>query len=158
MKNRIPLLPQVLIRRQRNQYPAYSTRHFCDPYFKRIDGDFKGADIYMCPVLTCLKIRIVLKQRLRGISDDITWKFLMRIPAKYGNFLFGGLLSAIMVTIVSGAVVLLNQGLTHDLPAQWLKSFATAWPIAFATVLVVAPRVRKLVARLIEPAKVGESV
>lgn len=81
----------------------------------------------------------------------------MRIPAKYSNLLFGGLLSVIMVTIISGAVVLVNQGLTYDLPLQWLKSFATAWPIAFATVLVVAPRVRRLVARLIEPVKVGKS-
>jgi hypothetical protein len=81
----------------------------------------------------------------------------MRIPAKYSNLLFGGLLSVIMVTIISGAVVLVNQGLTYDLPLQWLKSFATAWPIAFATVLVVAPRVRKLVARLIDPVKVGKS-
>ena len=40
----------------------------------------------------------------------------MRIPAKYSNLLFGGLLSTIMVTIISGAVVLVNQGLTPDLP------------------------------------------
>jgi hypothetical protein len=76
----------------------------------------------------------------------------VRIPAKYSNLLFGGLLSGIMVTIISGAVVLVNQGLTYDLPQQWLKSFATAWPIAFSTVLVVAPRVRRLVARLIDTA------
>ncbi len=76
----------------------------------------------------------------------------MKIPAKYSNLLFGALLSVIMVTIISGAVVLVNQGLTSAFPAQWFKGFATAWPIAFPTVLVVAPRVRKLVARLTEPA------
>lgn len=75
----------------------------------------------------------------------------MRIPAKYGNLLFGGLLSTIMVTIISGAVVLVNQGLTADMPRQWLKGFMTAWPIAFPSVLVVAPRVRKIVVRLTEP-------
>lgn len=74
----------------------------------------------------------------------------MRIPAKYDNLLFGGLLSLIMVTIISGTVVLVNQGLTPNLPQQWLKGFATAWPVAFPTVLVVAPRVRKLVAQLTE--------
>lgn len=76
----------------------------------------------------------------------------MRIPAKYSNLLFGGLLSSIMVTIISGAVVLVNHGLTAEFPRQWLMGFATAWPIAFPTVLIVAPRVRKLVARLTEPA------
>ncbi len=72
----------------------------------------------------------------------------MKIPAKYGSLLFGGLLSSIMVTIISGAVVAVNQGLTPDFPRQWLNGFATAWPVAFPTVLVVAPRVRGLVARL----------
>lgn len=75
----------------------------------------------------------------------------MKIPAKYGNLLFGCLLSIIMVAIISGAVVLVNQGLTADMPRLWLKGFVSAWPIAFPTVLVVAPRVRKLVARLTEP-------
>ena len=72
----------------------------------------------------------------------------MRFPEKYSNLLFGGLLSIIMVTIISGAVVLVNQGLTANFPLQWLKGFATAWPIAFPSVLVIAPRVRKLVTKL----------
>jgi len=72
----------------------------------------------------------------------------MRISAKYSNLMFGGLLSIIMVTIISGAVVLVNQGLTPELPKQWLKGFITAWPIAFPTVLIVAPQVRKIVSKL----------
>lgn len=52
-----------------------------------------------------------------------------------------------MVTIISGTVVFANQGLTANFITQWFKSFATAWPIAFPTVLVVAPFVRKIVAR-----------
>jgi len=75
----------------------------------------------------------------------------MRLPAKYSNLLFGGMLSIIMVTIISGAVVVVNQGLSVDMPRQWLKGFVSAWPIAFPTVLVVAPLVRKFVARLTEP-------
>jgi hypothetical protein len=76
----------------------------------------------------------------------------MKIPSKYSNLLFGCLLSLIMVTVISGTVILANQGLTPDFPQLWLKGFATAWPIAFPTVLVVAPRVRKIVERLTEPA------
>jgi hypothetical protein len=72
----------------------------------------------------------------------------MRFPARFGNLLFGGILSAIMVTIVSGAVLLVTQGLTPDFPARWAKGFATAWPIAFPTVLLVAPLVRRVVAKL----------
>lgn len=75
----------------------------------------------------------------------------MKIPARFSNLLFGGILSLIMVTIVSAVVILLNQGYTEEFPARWLKSFMTTWPIAFPTVLFVAPRVRKLVAILTEP-------
>jgi hypothetical protein len=72
----------------------------------------------------------------------------MRIPARYSNVLFGGLLSMIMVTVISGAVVLVTQGFGPDFPAHWFKGFATAWPIAFPTVLVVAPFVRRAVTKL----------
>ncbi len=75
----------------------------------------------------------------------------MKIPAKYGNLLFACILSIIMVTIISGAVVIINQGLTPEMPRQWLKGFMTAWPIAFPSLFVIAPRVRKLVNRLTEP-------
>lgn len=72
----------------------------------------------------------------------------MKIPARYSNILFGGILSIIMVTIISGAVVLVTEGFSPDFPAHWLKGFATAWPIAFPTVLVVAPWVRRLVVKM----------
>ena len=61
----------------------------------------------------------------------------MKIPARYSNLLFGGMLSMIMVTIISGAVVLVTQGVSTDFPVRWFKGFATAWPIAFPIVLVV---------------------
>ena len=70
------------------------------------------------------------------------------IPVRYSNLLFGGMLSLIMVTIISGAVVLVTQGVGPDFLVLWFKGFATAWPIAFPTVLVVAPFVRRVVARL----------
>ena len=72
----------------------------------------------------------------------------MKIPAQYSNLLFGGMLSAIMVTVISGTVVLVTHGLSPDFPLQWLKGFAIAWPIAFPTVLVVAPFVRNTVNKL----------
>lgn len=72
----------------------------------------------------------------------------MKIPGCYSNILFGGILSIIMVTIISGAVVLVTEGFSPDFAAHWFKGFATAWPIAFPTVLVVAPWVRRLVARM----------
>lgn len=72
----------------------------------------------------------------------------MKFSARYSNLLFGGMLSAIMVTVISGAVVLVTQGLGPNFAMSWAKGFATAWPIAFPTVLVVAPFVRRVVAKL----------
>ena len=69
----------------------------------------------------------------------------MRFDPKYANLLFGAILSAIMVSVVSATVLIINQGLTPDFLSRWLKSFLSTWPIAFPTVLVVAPRVRRLV-------------
>ena len=72
----------------------------------------------------------------------------MRIPARYAPILFSALLSAIMVGIVSAFVLTTTQGIHSGFPAQWLKSCVTTWPVAFPTVAVVAPWVRRIVGRL----------
>ena len=78
----------------------------------------------------------------------ITTRIPVRIPARFAPLLFAGMLSAIMVSIVSAVILLANQGATPDFPLRWFKSFATAWPVAFSTALVVGPFVRRIVARL----------
>lgn len=72
----------------------------------------------------------------------------MRIPARYAPILFGALLSAIMVALVSGFVIAITQGIHHGFAAQWLRSCATTWPVAFPTVTLVAPWVRRIVSRV----------
>lgn len=72
----------------------------------------------------------------------------MRIPARYAPVLFGALLSAVMVAIVSAFVLFVAQGLTPAFAAEWLKSCATTWPVAFFAVTLIAPWVRKIVTRL----------
>jgi len=72
----------------------------------------------------------------------------MRIPVRYAPILFGALLSAIMVALVSAFVLVTTQGFHAGLPAQWLKSFAATWPVAFPAVTLVAPWVRKVVGRM----------
>ena len=69
----------------------------------------------------------------------------MRIPVRFAPIVFGALLSAIMVALVSGFVLVTTQGFHAGLPAQWLRSCATTWPVAFPTVTLVAPWVRKVV-------------
>lgn len=72
----------------------------------------------------------------------------MRIPARFAPIVFSALLSAIMVAIVSAFVLITSQGIHAGFAAQWVKSCLTTWPVAFPTVAVVAPWVRKVVGRV----------
>lgn len=72
----------------------------------------------------------------------------MKIPSRYAPLLFGAILSVVMVTVVSGVVLALTQGIHEEFLWQWTKSAATTWPIAFPTVTVVAPWVRRIVGRM----------
>jgi hypothetical protein len=72
----------------------------------------------------------------------------MRIPNRFAPILFGALLSTIMVGIVSAVVLAINQGIHNGFLWQWFRSCVTTWPVAFTTVTVVAPLVRRFVGRL----------
>ena len=72
----------------------------------------------------------------------------MRIPARFSPVVFGALLSMIMVAVVSAFVLAMSQGLHPGFLAQWSKSCLTTWPMAFVTVTIVAPLVRKVVAKV----------
>ena len=72
----------------------------------------------------------------------------MRIPTRFSPLLFGALLSMIMVAVVSAFVLATSQGIHPGFLAQWTKSCMTTWPMAFVTVTLVAPMVRRTVAKL----------
>lgn len=72
----------------------------------------------------------------------------MKVPARYAPILFGAILSAIMVAIVSAFVLATSQGIHADFLGKWLRSCLTTWPVAFLAVTLIAPWVRNVVARL----------
>ena len=72
----------------------------------------------------------------------------MQIPARFAPLLFGALLSAIMVGIVSAFVLAIAQGVHAGFASQWMRSCLTTWPVAFPTVTLVAPWVRRMVGRM----------
>lgn len=74
----------------------------------------------------------------------------MRIPVSYAPILFGALLSAIMVAIVTAFVLVTSQGLHPGFLGQWARSCLTTWPVAFVAVTLLAPWVRKVVASITE--------
>lgn len=72
----------------------------------------------------------------------------MTIPTRFAPILFGALLSAVMVGIVSAFVLATSIGFHAGFFTQWLKSCLMTWPIAFPTVTLVAPWVRRVVSRV----------
>jgi hypothetical protein len=72
----------------------------------------------------------------------------MRIPARFAPVLFGALLSIIMVGLVSAFVIAITQGIQAGFAAQWVRSCLTTWPVAFPTVTLVAPWVRRVVGQM----------
>jgi len=73
-----------------------------------------------------------------------------RLPARWAPVAFGLLLSALMSLVVSGIATVKARGLEPGLVAGWMDAWLSSWAVAFPTVLVVAPFVRRVVARLTE--------
>lgn len=80
----------------------------------------------------------------------------MLIPARYARYVFSSIMSAYMVTIMTGVITLVNTGFDGGFFWRWFHAFYIAWPVAFILILVGAPRLQAFAARLIkkpEPVK-----
>lgn len=62
------------------------------------------------------------------------------------------LLSVFMTCIVSLIATLRNVGLADGVATRWLGAWAVSWVIAFPTLLLVLPVVRRLTGRLVRAA------
>jgi hypothetical protein len=74
-----------------------------------------------------------------------------RLPARFTLPVTGFILSGIMTIVISGISTLLALGPKPEFLARWPIAWITSWIIAFPTVLVVLPMVRRLVARIVAP-------
>ena len=68
----------------------------------------------------------------------------MKLPAFFEPIVFGALLSGLMSLVVSGIATWNALGLGHEFTAKWLESWLFAWSVAFPSVLVIAPLVRRI--------------
>ena len=75
----------------------------------------------------------------------------MRIHPRHTALLFAFLMSLCMAFLMSGVLTALNLGLNLYALQRWPHNFLVAWPVAFPSVLLLAPRVRQLVAWLTRP-------
>jgi fructose-specific phosphotransferase system IIC component len=75
-------------------------------------------------------------------------KLQMKINPKYSNLLFAFIMSVVMALIMSGILTAIFTGFLGDYFGRWLRAFSYAWPIAFPSILLISPVVRRLVTKL----------
>ena len=73
------------------------------------------------------------------------------LPKRLEPYAFGLLLSGMMSFLVSGLSTALAVGVNANFPLFWLSAWLPSWAIAFPSVLVVAPFVRRILARIVIP-------
>lgn len=78
---------------------------------------------------------------------------MQKLPAKRFHLVFSLLMAAVMVTLMTGVVTLVNIGLTADFMRHWGHAMLVAYPVATPIIYVLAPVVRKLTARWVEMPK-----
>lgn len=72
------------------------------------------------------------------------------IDRQYQNMVFAFLMALLMSCCMSFALTVFNLGWQHELWHAWIKAWSFAFVVAFPTIQVVAPIVRKLVGVLIK--------
>jgi hypothetical protein len=70
------------------------------------------------------------------------------MPPRFAPFLFGLLLSGMMSFLVSGVATFRALGAVDGFLGFWVAAWLPSWAVAFPTVLVAAPLVRRIVAAL----------
>ena len=73
-----------------------------------------------------------------------------KIPARYRKLLFAFLMSLTTSMLVS-AVILWRHGVSAQaFPGLWLQAITSAWPVVFVSILLIAPRLDRLLNQLVE--------
>lgn len=70
---------------------------------------------------------------------------MTKLPARYNAVAFPFVLSIMMSCIISGVSILRALGWVENFFGKWMGAWGISWLIAFPTVLVILPLVRKIV-------------
>lgn len=76
---------------------------------------------------------------------------LRKLPTRFGTVVMPLILSIVMTFVVSGIATLKALGLSRSFIETWPVSWALSWLVAFPTLLVVLPFVRRIVAAMVAP-------
>jgi Protein of unknown function (DUF2798) len=77
---------------------------------------------------------------------------MQKLPARYGAILMPLVLSIFMSCVVSLISTWRASGFAGFEAVGWLQAWGLSWAVAFPTLFLVLPLVRKIVAALVEKA------
>ncbi len=77
-------------------------------------------------------------------------RFLRKLPARYAGFVMPLVLSVLMTFVVSAIATGRSLGFGPDFLATWPVAWGLSWLVAFPTLLLVLPVVRRIVGLLVE--------
>jgi hypothetical protein len=73
-----------------------------------------------------------------------------KLPPSAATFVMPLILSILMTCVVSAVATLRNIGLVDGVTSHWLQAWGLSWLIAFPTLLLVLPLVRRIVGLLVQ--------
>ncbi len=73
-----------------------------------------------------------------------------KLPARWAGILMPLTLSVMMTCVISFIVTALGFGLSAELLRRWPASWGASWVVAFPTLLLILPVVRRLVALVVD--------
>jgi hypothetical protein len=79
-----------------------------------------------------------------------------KLPARFASIVMPFLLSILMTCVVSMISTVRNVGLGDHLVQRWLSAWGISWLIAFPTLLLVLPLVRKLTQAIVHQPQAGQ--
>lgn len=75
---------------------------------------------------------------------------LRKLPARAAHWVLPLILSVLMTLIVSLVSTLVSVGPVPQMPRLWINAWGLSWVIAFPSLLLILPLVRKLTHRIVE--------
>jgi Protein of unknown function (DUF2798) len=76
---------------------------------------------------------------------------LRKLPARYAGIVTPLILSGLMTFIVSAIATWKAIGVGAEFPGTWMEAWGVSWVIAFPTLLIVLPVVRRIVGLIVAP-------
>ena len=83
------------------------------------------------------------------MTNDVTRR--RKLPARYAAVISPLALSLLMTFIVSLISTLKSLGFHPSMPGIWMVAWGLSWLVAFPTLLLILPVVRRIVGLIVEP-------